>query len=251
VAPPPGTLDHDEVAAGKRLTEALGPHFDYLDGMLNLAAKLESFFDGRLFNTLSKRDLACLLMLGRITNDQRAILHLCLRGYGVQACTIAASIFELGWQVTLLAADETEADRWLRAERITDPGPGWERAAIRYIRAAGHPEPDKQLATERAAYARLCAMKHGNPAGLDLRPTDQWASAGTLRMGPDDTELGQKTICLAVELGGQVAELAMSEIAKKLLSVSGQQEFTPLLDKLTAQRLAVNATSKSRWTSFP
>ena len=245
------TLIDAELQATGTLLPLLGSHLSYLTGVYNMIVRLNATFHDRLLWDMDDSLRVSLLLLGRIGNDLRAITLVSERGYGGQACALAANVFELAWQTTWITADSEEAARWMETTRLTERGTDWVKAITRYLRLNHHPKPHEQLAVERKVYARLCALKHGNPAILDLRPAAEWETDGSLRLGPDSSEVGQKTISVAVTVAGRVVELALHEVATKHLSGFLPSAFLLDLDRITIARRHLIETANSRWTSFP
>lgn len=245
------TLADAELRATGQLLPLLRPHLSYLTDVYNLIVSLNATFHDRLLRDMDDSLRVSLLLLGRIGNDLRAITLVSERGYGGQACALAANVFELAWQTTWATADSGAAARWIETRCLTEGGTAWIKAITRYLQINQHPKPHEQLAVERKAYGHLCAMKHGNPATLDLRPIAEWETEGSLRLGPDSSEFGQKTISFAVTVAGQVTELALHEVAIKHLADPPRSALLRDLDRITEARRHLMAAANSRWTSFP
>jgi hypothetical protein len=240
-----------EARATDLLSPLLKPHLSYLSGVYDLIVRLNTTFHERLLRDMDQRLLVSLLLLGRVGNDLRAIILVSERGYGGQACALAANVFELAWQITWITDDSKEAARWAKASHLTQHGTKWINAISRYLNLNHHPKPHEQLAVERKVYARISAVKHGNPTTLDLRPMEEWEIEGSLRLGPDSSAFGQKVISLAVTVAGQVVELALNEVAIKHVPSALRSAFLFDLGQSTIARRRLIETANSRWSGFP
>ena len=87
-----------ELRATGQLLRLLAPHLSYLEDVYNLIVRLNAVFDNRSLRDMNASLLASLLLLARIGNDLRAISLVSERGYGGQACALAANVFALAWQ---------------------------------------------------------------------------------------------------------------------------------------------------------
>jgi hypothetical protein len=249
-------VDIDQLGAEERevaemLWPNVGRHFHYLAGVFNLFVRFNLFFDGLPIRDIGPRTEATLHLCARLSNDIRGIQLLSGRGYGAQACSLAATIWELAWQATSICFDENEARQWLERSRITEGGLDFEKCLRRYLKRIQCPDLEKKFQLEKIVYGKLCAMKHGNPFIHSMRPVSDWDRHGMLRQGPDGSEFGQKSIRFAAEIGGHLSELALGEASKHLLNEDECQIFAPLLDASTKVRRALESDSKQRWSSFP
>jgi hypothetical protein len=123
----------------------LASHLSYLELVYNLIGRLSAVFHDRPLRDMNASLLgSLLLLLARIGNDLRAINLVSERGYGGQACALAANVFELAWQTTRVTADTNEAVRWVETTRLTEGGTDWVKAINRYLRRIRHPKPHEQ-----------------------------------------------------------------------------------------------------------
>jgi hypothetical protein len=85
-----------ESQAAAEMDRRIGGHLSYADSVYGLLDLASSYHEERDIRVGSADYVAALLM-GRMANDVRAIRMLARLGYGVQACTLAASVFELAF----------------------------------------------------------------------------------------------------------------------------------------------------------
>lgn len=245
------TLEDSERDSAELLRKEHFEHLAFLSHVYNAVVRLNSYVHERDLRDLDDRFTVALLLLGRLANDLRSIVLLGQLGYGAQACALAATVFELGWQITWVAREKEQAERWMKSEHLTEGAVDHWKALNEYLRAHQHPTREAQLVLERRVYGKLCAMKHGSPLTVSFRPLEAWEREGSLRLGPDLSEFGRKSLCFAVEIAGQVALAAIDETAKHHLDQDQQADFIPIVDTLTAQLKALMDASKGRWSSFP
>jgi hypothetical protein len=115
----------------------------------------------------------------------------------------------------------------------------------------GHADPAGQARLEIGILDKLHAMKHGNPATLDWNAVEDWSKRGTTRLGPDESDFGQMAICFAVQMAGQLSELAVMTFSALHLSGETQGRLVGALAALAARRLALHDWAAKRWSSFP
>jgi hypothetical protein len=93
-------------------------------------------------------------------------------------------------------------------------------------------------------------MKHGNPATLDLRPTAEWEHEGSLRLGPDVSELGQKSISFVVTVAGQAGELELHELAATHSAEPLLSDFLRLFARTAEARRRLLDDANCRWSGL-
>ena len=86
----------------------IGEHLSYGERMYRLLDLAISHDDEREVPVRSV-DYVALLLMGRMANDMRAITSLARLGYGVQASTLAASVFEVAFTFADVLTDDEAA----------------------------------------------------------------------------------------------------------------------------------------------
>ena len=139
-----------------------------------------------------------MLLFGRIANDVRAIRILAQLGYGAQACTLAASVFEHAFTFVDTITCGERAAKW---SSHADPrhsflpaGQAIEKFVDKMPWSADQKIEAKHR--QRIVYQELCQFKHGNPRGMFARPND--AGYCDNHIGPDTTEFGVCSASVAV-----------------------------------------------------
>ncbi len=245
-------LDVAERTAASKAPLLVARHLDYLSDVYNLLVKASSYFNDRPVNSLTPSALVSLALIARMANSLRSISLVARWGYGADACALAASTFEFGFELAHFARDENASKRWIETEHLTQGVADMRPLIQAYITAEAIPPDNGKVAKRQYdMYAKLCAMKHGNPAVTSFHRPADWTKFGTARLGPDISDYGQKAICFAITLAGQVSEMALSVVAKTLLTPGQRTEIEGRLQPVTRSRLALNTEARQQWTSFP
>jgi len=107
-------------------------------------------------------------LLVRISNDLRLIELACVRGYVLQAMSLAATMHELTHVTAFIGDDDAKAREWEAHKQLTDTFPSLRqrRSTLRTSLAAlGFQGVDleDEIQNQENNYRLFCAAKHGNP----------------------------------------------------------------------------------------
>lgn len=221
---PERTINGLERRARREVKRTFPEFSPFLEGVYNCAAHYEHLFDGRALKTLTAREMASLKLVGRIGTAFYRLSEDTRKGYGWDACGVAASLFELCWQARRICHDDALATDWLKRSKAPQVKQSVEDA----LKFEGVSDYKKQADIEYLVYGKLCDFKHGNPSYLSFHSPDNWENWGTMRLGPDTTPEGLYAICLAVDLGGFLALSALHRFTGLLHGDKGK----PLLREL-------------------
>jgi hypothetical protein len=199
-----------EAQAIQEMGRRIGNHLSYAERVYRLLDLAISYDDEREI-PVGSVDYVALLLMGRMANDMRAIATLARLGYGVQACTLAASVLEVAFTFVDIVTDDKRAAAW---SNHTDPQHSLmsAQAAIeKFVRRMPWSEGQKQTAKSRQAaiYKDLCQFKHGNPRGMRPRPNGEGYFDN--RLGPDTTDFGLLTATTAILHAGWHVGLALHQ----------------------------------------
>jgi hypothetical protein len=169
-------VESAESLAVQEMQRRIGNHLSYADRVYRLLDLAISYYDEREI-AVGSVDYVALLLVGRMANDMRAITVLARLGYGVQACTLAASVLELAFTFVDVVRDGQKAAAWTNH---TDPrhsfmsARGDQGAITKFVRRMPWSEEGKAMAKcrQEAIYEDLCQFKHGNPRSMLPRPDD-------------------------------------------------------------------------------
>jgi hypothetical protein len=193
---PSDSLLAAERDARLKVTLRYRDYFALAERAYNLVVRFNLHFHERSLRSLSARERATLLLLGRTANALRRTAEDALDAYGPDACGHATSLFEFCWTLAYLCDDEDAAKRWLAREHVSE-GMDVRTAINCYL--VRHSVPSTQSATEYEVYRRLNAFKHASPAWLSFHSPRDWEEIGSLRIGPDLSTHGEWALCFALE----------------------------------------------------
>ena len=187
-----------EAQATTEMQRQIGCHLSYLDRCYRLLDLAIGHYD-ESETRVGSVDYVALLLFGRIANDVRAIWTLARLGYGAQACTLAASVFEHAFTFVDTIIDEEKAAKWTGH---ADPRHSFlpaKQAINKFIDRMPWSSDQKIKAKDSQCliYQELCQFKHGNPRSIFPRvPSD--AGYWDNRLGPDTTNFWVCSASVAV-----------------------------------------------------
>ena len=217
--------------------------FALLERTYNLIIRFNLHFHDRSLASLTSRERATLLLLGRIANALRRVQEDAINAYGPDACGHATSLFEFCWILAYLCGNEDAAREYLSRQRLSQ-GIDARTAISRYL--TRHSAQSRQE-TEEEVYRRLNAFKHASPAWLSFHHPRDWVALGTIRVGPDLSPHGQWALDFALEMGSQLVLLALIEASSQLLSSPVREQFMTEVDAANQERRRLHATLQQRW----
>jgi hypothetical protein len=255
-----------ESQAATEMQGRIGNHLRYAERVYRLLDLAISYDDEREI-AVGSVDYVALLLMGRMANDMRAIATLARLGYGVQACTLAASVFEVAFTFAdVLTDDETASADGTDDERAiadgkaaawrshTDPrhsfmsvGNGVTKFVSRMLSS---PEERRKVIREQLAiYQELCQFKHGNPRFIFHRPNRDGYCDN--RLGPDATHFGVLSASAAILHAGRCVALALHQWADaRLLPAAAQNRFDQELAALVRHQEVVDDQTRSLTAGF-
>ena len=105
----------------------------------------------------------CRVILTRLGTDLRVAYFAAGGGYPMAVATLAASAYEVAYQVGYIGADDDLADKWAKNEDKNRPIVKVRDQALQVLRVGRDDETAKALVDqEQDIYHQLCGMKHGN-----------------------------------------------------------------------------------------
>ena len=102
-------------------------------------------------------------LLVRISNDLRGVTILANHGYGIQAASLAASLYESAYTVAYIGGDETLAEEWINHEDPKKPFRDVRSLTEKGLSNLGFQTIKEQAEIEYKVYQQLCMPKHANP----------------------------------------------------------------------------------------
>jgi hypothetical protein len=229
-----------ESQADQEIQRRIGNHLSYADRVYRLLDLAISYDDEREV-PVGSIDYVAPLLMGRMANDMRAIGALARLGYGVQACTLAASVLEVAFTFVDVIGDGQKAAAW---SNHTDPRHSFmnARQAVRTFvdrMPWSKEDTDKAECRQLAIYEDLCQFKHGNPRSMFPRPNAD--GYFDIPLGPDTTDFGVLTASTAILHAGWCARLALHQWADaRQLPTAARNHFDEELAALVRQQEAVD-----------
>lgn len=184
--------------------------------------------------TISKAKAIRLLLLQRIQNDLRCCFILSEHGYGLQAASLAAGVYE-GWVTLANVNTADEARKWAdHAREDKSFGPILDLTK-RALRSAGI-DPEELAGRIYGQYQQLCMAKHLNPIIERSRGYTALGGANIqFRPGPDVSDIGIEHNWFALERASRFAFFALHTMSNT------QKTSIELQTKLQALEFELNA----------
>ena len=247
------TVEDEEQRALERLKAELGQHLAYVGCIYNLLVQTNYAFNGRDIVSMRPSLRVCLYLLAKLANDLRCVGLLAERGYGVQACALAASLYETSHMIAYLRSDDDRANDWLAHDDPVNAPKSTRDLNRKNFEAFGL--PSEKADTEFRVYRQLCWMKHSNPVApaiKGLRPPDEWPTEGLSRLGPTTDELAVNAAWFALQHSGNLAAMAIDIIRISHLEGAPSQDIYNQLVICNALLAQLDTLAKKRWgTAMP
>lgn len=199
------SLEEKEGSTYKFLAQELSQHLEYNTTTIKHIDDIQGLWDEA---DVSRPLLVGLNLLARDYDDLRSIYHLTLRGYGVSACAVAASVFEAAHSVGYIGQDDERAWHWLNQGKLGFKFPSVARRIPGSLLNAGIPDNELKKMTKwaKAQYEFLCMVKHPSNRNIQLRkhggPEEPRLGA---KYGPDLTRVGVYICAAALRLSANWA----------------------------------------------
>lgn len=241
------SVEEEERRASKILLFELKDHLELANCTCDLLWRIFASFNEINLKDTRLSSKVKLVLGARLADDLRAVYHLCSIGYSVQACVVAASIFEVAHTVAFIGSDEERAKHW---DEHDDPLIGFKgvKALVKEnFKAAAADGFERDWQGEYDVYTQLCWMKHVNPLLQDFRDPQFWSVHGTLMHAPDTTEAGIRRSWLALERSSRLGLLAASSIALHDLPADDSADVSSMIEKCGVMVDELNSKAIKRW----
>jgi len=199
------------------------------------------------------------MLVSRVGNDLFQVHELAAKGYGPQAASIAATIFEITPVIARIARGGDEAARkWLGHDELHRLPWDNVRKGIKYHVRQIHPaksEPEVEIMVngQMSDYEALCASKHGNPMlFLHGRSLKEGAVPDfPFDLGPDTNLATQQCLVHALDVSARSAQMAVAEAMRLVPEVDAKLAVNTRYNVLQKQSMRLNREAHERWGPPP
>lgn len=233
-----------EAEAASILLPQLRDHLQLSSDVYNFIGQvLDAAPEARLAHvTQARKVTTCLLV--RMVNDLRCIGFVSLHGYGDQACTLAASLYEAAFAVLAIGANDGLAQEWIDHADPNAPFKPVSQLTLMAMRNIRVPEPERQAMRWYVQYSQLCLAKHMNPLFQATRGFRVEENRVSLVTGPDLSKQSVRLAWFALEHSSGLALTAAKFFGENYAHsnqrslVARSRELDEVLDKLRDAALA-------------
>ena len=229
-----------EIKAYKEIHPHLKEHLDYSKKVYNFCFKIHYMLDNNSLSNVGDMLKSQIMILMRITDFLRCIHHTLERGYPEQACTLAASIFELTHTAVYFSYDQDAMKKWLDCKDVESRMPNLIGKRT-YTKIVEHNCNILSLDTEKEKklYNLFCGMKHSHPTLQDILIKNDEAS---FLIGPYSDDRAIKIARFVLHYSGRLIELLITQITfpDAFLSDDDQKMIVNTLTDLKSIRDSLN-----------
>lgn len=219
----PGNVEvAEQIALGLSL-EKYGAHLKLTQRVYNFIGRWSSSGKIRPFAEITLAERVSVALLYRLTNDLRCVQELAVKGYSLQAVSLASSMFEGAYTLAYIGNDNDLAKEWVEH---SDPTRTF-RPVKKLVKGVLEKEgvPNLQAATDAKYkdYRQLCLAKHINPLlqkqhGIGKVNEDD-KTIIFFSMGPDaESDAGIRTAWFALEQAAILSLMAFSSYLREVPS---------------------------------
>jgi len=194
--------------------------------------------------TPSKKVATALLL--RLANDLRCSVLLAVRGYGAQACSLCASIYEAAFTIAAIGPDDAMARKWIKHTDPTRQFLNSLEMAKLAMRKFGVSNADA-AAGQYVQYQQFCFAKHLNPQYVQSRAFTDRVGSMALSSGPDVSENGERDASFALEHGTGFGFLAIYSFVQNQTSSPISNDLVNELKAIENELLSLKANAAKRW----
>jgi hypothetical protein len=179
----------------------------------------------RDISDVTKDELACTNILIRIMQDLRCVQICATSGYAPAAGTLAASIFELSYEIAFLAGRPDRAEKWFAHTNIKKTAEEHHNR-LGSVLAKEFSDPAERAPFTDAEwdnYAFLSALKHGNSAIQQYFGVEDTLDGVTFTPLPSQSDLSVNTTNVVFYRACQYALRGVAYFANIYLDVADRE----------------------------
>lgn len=206
-------------------------------------AILESAFPARN-PSLAKQ--VCTKLMMRMINDMRCISLLSEVGYDMQACALAASVYETAFTIGSIRDDDSLATEWMDH---SDP-----KKSFKDVYTNTRTTILQMGGTEKTAehiykvYRQLCWSKHLNPISEQQGGMELTSEGVDFVPGPNSDELTERGVCFCCSYTVLFVTVALDTFLDAHVLAEQQGNLNEELKKLSLARAELHRRGLARWS---
>lgn len=240
------TLEEVETESHTALNSELADSRIFLNAVVELVGKsAQSLRNEDLAVQNSATRVAVLLGI-RLINDARGVSLLARIGYGMQAASLASSIYEIAHTLAYIGADNALANQWFDHDKVlSTPFGDILKVTKGGLKKLGIPE--QSAFGEYQVYSQLCMAKHGNPLLQQQHGLKVSNETVTPQTGPDTSDDSIRLCRFAMEMSGSSILIAL----QSFISNHAPEEARPNLQSyhhlLQQEFVKLRQSAIKRW----
>ncbi len=197
--------------------------------------------------SLARRTVSVLMV--RLSNDLRVVALTGLRGYALQAASLASSMYEVAYGIVYIGGNDTRAEAWVNHDDPTRPFRNIRTLTTDVARSLGVDNPDQAAAGWYRVYRQLCLVKHSNPIVQRDHGhySDTEENAEFVMNGPDAGEASVRVAKFALEHATRLTVLALASFIDNHVPADRRVD---LVERLNAIRREVAGLAQDAISEF-
>lgn len=212
-----------EEAARDQLDSDIEVGLDILREIILLIDRINRCSSATVTADLGMRMVVTKLMY-RLCDEVRCLMLIAERGYGMQAATLAASIYEIAFSSALINLDPRYAATWATHEEPTQPWMKTRKLTDLVWSLANVSDAEERRQIDYKRYRMLCMCKHANPlfqrhSGTKVDEVDRYGGSKlaniTFTAGPDQSEGGTSVTLYALDCAVRYSLLAVQQAGRR------------------------------------
>lgn len=242
------TLEELEAASSAILSETLLEPRRLLSSIADLlgqssrALRKEDLIDSRLATRVNT------LLIIRLTNDARCVSVLARMGYGLQAASVASSIYELSYTSAYIGADNELAKVWQQHEEvISAPFGSMLKLTEGALVKLGIPSAKTEAPSFYRSYTQLCMAKHGNPLLQGHHGLDVENELLIPKNGPDTSDKSIRVCWFALEKSASALLIASRSFITNHVPSEKRVQLIQQLSTLVEECIRIRDIAVARW----
>lgn len=195
---------------------------------------LQSIFNNMGVAEGNKKKIASSIILSRVMQDLRCV-HLCaIRGYPGAAGTLAASIWELSYEIGYINLDDYDIEMWFSHNEVKRTETRYDVRIKKFLETIYKDESERNIEVERsfADYSFLSAFKHGNSITQLVTLAKRDGVIGTIDSKPNISSESILMLCRIIFHACEYAIQAAKFHAMSYIPEGKSQDISPTLEEI-------------------